>query len=192
MAYLIIGLVLFIGVHSVSIVSRPWHDRMVERLGKMVWRGLHGLVALAGLALIVYGYGLARQAPVIVYVPPLWTRDITVPLMVLVFPLLFAAYLSGHIKRVMKHPMLVAVKLWATLHLLVNGSAADLLLFGSLLAWAVVLRISLKRHPRPATSTRPPSARNDVTAVVAGLVLYAVFIMGGHKWLIGVPIMLGH
>lgn len=190
MAYLILGLVLFLGVHSVSVASRAWRDRMVARLGAGLWRGVYALIAVAGLVLIVHGYGLTRTAPVIVYAPPLWTRDITVPLMVFVFPLLFAAYLPGLISTIMKHPMLVAVKLWATLHLLVNGSLADILLFGSFLAWAVVVRISIKRHPRPPIRTAPPSRWNDGIAAVAGFALYAAFVMGLHQWLIGVPAVL--
>ena len=190
MAYLIIGLVLFIGVHSVSIVGRAWRDRTVAALGTLAWRGLYGLASLAGLVLIVYGYGLARTAPVIVYAPPLWIRGIMVPLMVFVFPLAFAAYLPGVISTLAKHPLLVAVKLWATLHLLVNGSLADILLFGSLLAWAVLVRISIKRHPRPPLRTAPPSKWNDAIAVVAGFVVYAALVMGVHQWLIGVPVLL--
>jgi uncharacterized membrane protein len=188
--YLILGLVLFIGVHSISIVGRGWRDRMVENYGTLAWRAFYGLASLAGLVLIVHGYALARLAPVIVYAPPLWTRGITVPLMVFVFPLLFSAYLPGIIGTMAKHPLLVAVKLWATLHLLVNGSLADIFLFGSLLAWAVVVRISIKRHPRPPVRTAPPSKWNDAIALVAGFAVYAAMIMGGHQWLIGVPALL--
>ena len=132
MIYLIVGLVIFLGVHSVSIVSYAWRDRMAATSSaRDVWRALYSFAALAGLALIVYGYGLARTAPVILYVPPLWMRDTMVMLMVFVFPILFAAYFPGLIRTALKHPMLVAVKLWAVLHCLVNGSLADVVLFGS-------------------------------------------------------------
>ncbi len=190
MAYLILGLALFIGIHSVSVVSRAWRDRVVARLGAGPWRGLYSLIALAGLVLIVHGYGVARIMPIVVYVPPLSLRGIMVPLMAFVFPLFFAAYLPGIISTVTKHPMLVAVKLWATLHLLVNGSLADILLFGSLLAWAVVVRISIKKHPRPPIRTAPPAKWNDAIAAVAGFAVYAALVMGGHQWLIGVPALL--
>jgi uncharacterized membrane protein len=188
MVYLIAGLVIFLGVHCVSIVSYRWRDRAVERLGAGPWRGFFALASIAGLALIAYGYGRARLAPVILYVPPLWLRDTAVMLMVFVFPLLFAAYFPGLIRAALKHPMLVAVKLWATLHLLANGSLADVILFGSVLAWAVADRISLKRRPQRPVPSAPPWKWNDAIAVVLGLALYVAFVAGLHAWITGVPI----
>jgi uncharacterized membrane protein len=110
-------------------------------------------------------------------------------LMVFVFPLVFAAYFPGLIKLALKHPMLVAVKLWATLHLLVNGSLADVVLFGSVLAWAVLDRISLKRRPPRPTPSAPPWKWNDAIALALGLTVYIVLVAGGHRWLTGVPIV---
>jgi uncharacterized membrane protein len=186
--YLIAGLVLFLGAHSVSIVSPRWRDAMVERLGVVVWRAAFALVALAGLALIAYGFGRARQAPVILYVSPVWVRDTMVMIMPFVFPIAFAAYFPGLISAVLKHPLLVAVKLWATLHLLVNGSIADVLLFGCVLAWAVVDRISLKRRPPRRIRTAPPWKWNDAIAIVLGFAVYVALVAGGHQWLTGLPI----
>jgi uncharacterized membrane protein len=188
-SYLIIGLVVFLGVHSISIVGHRWRDRMIARLGAGPWRGLYSLVALAGLALTVYGYGRARETPVILYVPPVWLRDTVVMLMVLVFPLVFAAYFPGLIRAMLKHPMLAGVKLWAALHLLANGSLADVVLFGSVLAWAVADRISLGRRPTRPIHTAPPSRWNDAIALVLGVAVYAVLIAGGHAWLTGMPIV---
>jgi uncharacterized membrane protein len=184
---LIIGLILLLGIHSVSIVSVSWRDGVVARIGLAPWQGLYSVVAIAGLALVVWGYGMARQSPMILYMPPPWLRDVAALLIVPVFPLVFAAYLPGRIRAAMKHPMLVATKLWAAAHLLANGSLADVLLFGSLLAWAVANRISVKsRAPRDIPAA-PPSRWNDPLAVLVGLLLYAVFLLGGHQWLIGVP-----
>jgi uncharacterized membrane protein len=190
--YLIAGLVLFLGVHSVSIVSYRWRDAMVEKLGPRAWRGLYALVSIAGLALIVYGFGRAREAPVILYVAPIWLRDTMVMVMPFVFPIAFAAYLPGLISSVLKHPLLVAVKLWATLHLLVNGSLADVVLFGSVLAWAVVDRISLKRRPLRPIPTAPPWKWNDALAILLGFAVYVVLVAGGHQWLTGLPIPFPH
>jgi uncharacterized membrane protein len=187
--YLILGIVIFFGVHSVSIVSYAWRDRMVARLGAGAWRALYSVASLAGLALIVYGYGLARTAPVILYVPPLWLRDTVVMLMVFVFPMLFAAYFPGLIRAALRHPMLVAVKLWAVLHLLVNGSLADVVLFGSVLAWAVADRLSLKRRPVRPIRTAPPWKWNDAIAIALGFAVYVVLVAGGHAWLTGMPIV---
>jgi uncharacterized membrane protein len=115
-----------------------------------------------------------------------WTRHLAALLTLPVFPLLLAAYLPGRIKTAAKHPMLLAVKLWATAHLLANGNLADLLLFGGLLAWAVADRISLKRRtPRPVPGA-PPSAMNDAIAVIAGLAIYGLTAFWAHAWLFGV------
>jgi len=184
---LIIGLILLLGIHSVSIVSVSWRDTVVARIGQAPWQAVYSVVAIAGLTLVVWGYGMARQSPTILYIPPSWLRDVAVLLMVPVFPLVFAAYLPGRVKAVMKHPMLVATKLWAAAHLLANGSLADVLLFGSLLAWAVADRVSVKsRSPRDLPAA-PPSRWNDPLAVFVGLSLYAGFLLGVHQWLIGVP-----
>ena len=188
--YLLAGLALFLGVHSISIVSYRWRDAMVVRLGPARWRMLYAFAAAAGLALIFYGYGRARAAPVILYVPPLWVRDTMIMLMPLVFPLVFAAYFPGLIGMIVKHPMLAGVKLWATLHLTVNGSLADVLLFGSVLVWAIVERVSLKRRPARPIRTAPQWKWNDAIAVGLGFAVYAVMLAGGHAWLTGMPIAL--
>ncbi len=192
MLYLIAGLVLFLGVHSVSIVSYRWRDAMVARLGPGAWRALYSLISVAGLALIVYGFGRAREAPVILYVAPIWVRDTMIMVMPLVFPMAFAAYLPGLISTVLKHPLLVAVKLWATLHLLVNGSLADVVLFGSVLAWAVVDRISLNHRPQRPIPRAPPWKWNDAIAILLGFAVYIVLIAGGHQWITGLPIPFPH
>ena len=186
MTLLILGLIVFLGVHSVSIVAPGWRDAMHARLGEGPWKGLYSLLSIAGFALVIIGYGAARQSPVLLYAPPTWLRHLSLLLLVPVFPLLLAAYLPGRIKSAAKHPMLLAVKLWATAHLLANGNAADVLLFGGFLAWAVADRISMKqRRQRPLPGPKP-GPLNDAIAVVAGLAIYAAFLFGGHAWLIGV------
>lgn len=186
MLLLLLGLVLFLGVHSLSIVAPVWRDRIVVHWGKLRWQLIYSLLSLAGLLLILKGFALARAMPVVLYVPPHWLSDVARLLMLPVFPLLFAAYLPGRIQRTLKHPMLVAVKCWALAHLLANGMAADLVLFGSFLAWAVIDRISLRRRPlRPAPGL-PASAANDVIAVVLGLAVYALVVMWAHQSLFGV------
>ena len=186
MSVLIAGLLLFLGVHSVSIFSTPWRDRMAARLGEPAWQGLYGLVALAGFALIVWGYGLAREAPIVLYTPAVGLRHVTLLLMAFVFPLLLAAYLPGRIQSATKHPMLVATKVWALAHLLANGTLADVVLFGSFLSWAVVDRISLKYRNPPPVPGAPPGKANDLVAVVGGLGLYVAFLLWLHRFLFGV------
>ena len=190
MAWLVLGLVLFLGVHAVSIVSPAGRDRWAARLGEGAFKGLYSLVSLLGLVLIVWGYGLAREAPVWLYQPPVAMRHLNALLMLPVFVLLLAAYLPGHIQRAAKHPMLVAVKLWALAHLLANGTLADVLLFGGFLAWAVADRVSLKRRAAAGrvrgVPVLPASKANDLLALVGGLVLYLVFVFWAHAWLFGV------
>ncbi|MDE1924285.1 MAG: NnrU family protein [Gammaproteobacteria bacterium] len=187
MNILVLGLCLFLGVHSIAIAAPAWRSRMRERLGEGGWKALYGAVALIGFVLIVRGFEIARAAPVVLYTPPPWMRHVTFLFMVPVFPLLLSAYLPGHIKAAVKHPMLAAVKFWAVAHLLMNGRLADVLLFGGFLAWAVVDRISLKRRPVAPSSRRgAPSAWYDAAAIVLGLGLYGFFVAWAHLRLFGV------
>lgn len=190
MTWLIIGLVLFLGVHSVSIVSPQGRQALAQRMGEGGFKGVYTLLSFAGLALIVWGYGLARQAPVLLYSTPTGLRHLALLLMLPVFVLLLAAYLPGRIQRSARHPMLLAVKCWALAHLLANGTAADVLLFGGFLAWAVADRISVKRRAAAGLLRSPPAlpggAANDAVALVGGLAIYLVFVFWAHAWLFGV------
>lgn len=187
MIYLILGLVIFLGVHSVEIFSPTFRSRTVARVGEHAYKGIYSLLSIVGFVLLVWGYGVARQDPILLYAPPVWTRHLAALLMLPVFPLLFAAYLPGRIKAAVKHPMLAAIKMWALAHLLANGMLADLLLFGGFLAWAVADRISVKRRAvvRPVPGS-PPMKYNDLIAVLGGLGLYVVFVLWLHVRLIGV------
>lgn len=187
MLVLILGLIIFLGVHSLSIINEPMRHRLLDRLGEGSFKGGFSALSALGLVLIVWGYGLARMEPTLLYAPPVWLRHVALLLLVPVFPLLVSTYFPGRISRTVKHPTLVAVKLWAVAHLLANGMLHDVLLFGSFLAWAVIDRISLKRrsgHPVPALPAKPA---NDAIAVIGGLVIYVLFVMWIHQWLIGVP-----
>ena len=189
MLVLVAGLILFLGVHSVSIVAPAWRQGTIARLGEKPWKGLYSVAAGLGLVLVVVGYGIARRSPVVLYTPPAGLRHLALVVMLPVFPLFLATYLPGRIKTAARHPTLLAVKLWAAAHLLANGMLADVLLFGGFLAWAVADRISVKRrsaaqaHDVPAA---PPSGANDAIVVVGGLAVYALFLLGGHRWLTGV------
>ena len=187
MALLLIGLLLFLGVHSVAIVAPGWRDAQLRRLGEPVWKGAYSALSLVGFLLLLYGWSLARQTPVVLYEPPRALRHFALLLMLPAFPLLLSTYLPGRISTAVKHPTLLSVKIWATAHLLANGTLNDVLLFGAFLAWAVADRIAVKRRAVPRRLPGgPPSPRNDAIAVAAGLLLYAVFIVWAHRWLIGV------
>lgn len=183
---LIAGLILFFGTHSISIVAPHWRDRVVARIGAGAWRGVYSLASLGSLLLIIHGFGLARAASTIWYTPAAWMHSVARALLLPVFPLLLAAYFPGRIQAAAKHPMLVAIKLWAFAHLLANGTAADVLLFGGFLAWAVIDRISLKRRAPRAVPGARASKRNDVIVIIAGLALYLLVVGWAHERLFGV------
>jgi len=185
MSLLIAGLIIFLGIHSIAIIAPGLRERARSRLGDGPWKGIYSLVSLLGFVLIIYGFGLARHSPLLLYSPPPWMRHLTALFMLPVFPLLIAAYMPGRIKTAAKHPMLAAVKFWAFAHLLANGMLADVLLFGGFLAWAVMDRISLKSRTQNLR-TAPPGRFNDAIAVIAGLVLYVIFIGWAHVRLFGV------
>lgn len=188
MSALILGLVLFLGTHSLRIVADGWRGQQVARLGAGTWKTVYALLAAVGLALIVWGYGAARAQPVVLYAPPPWTRHLSSLLSALAFVLIAAAYIPGtRIKAAIGHPMVAGVKAWALGHLIANGTLADVLLFGAFLAWAVVDFASLRRRDRAAGRTYPArSAGRDVLAVVIGLVAAYVFAKYLHGPWIGV------
>lgn len=192
MALLVAGLILFLGVHLVPVFSSV-RGTLTSRLGQNGYKGLFTLLSFAGLGLIIYGYGLARlEGTPLVYDPPFWLRHVTMLLMVPVFIFLVAAYVPSRISKTLKHPMLVAVKLWALSHLLANGDLASVLLFGGFLAWAVADRISLKRRGPGAgqiAAAKDPGKFSDVVVILIGLVLYGLFVWKLHAWLIGVPVV---
>jgi uncharacterized membrane protein len=187
MTTLLLGLLLFLGIHSLSIVAPSARQAIVARIGPWAWKGLYSVIAIAGFVLVLRGYAAARLDPVVLYYPPAALRHVAVLLMLPAFPMLLAAYLPGRIQATLKHPMLVATKLWASAHLLANGTLADVVLFGGFLAWAVADRISLKhRADLRIVTGGPPSRFNDVIAIALGLALYGWFVAAGHLQLIGV------
>ncbi len=185
MSVLLIGLALFIGTHSISIFAEGFRDRMAAK-SEIGWKAVYSLLSLAGIVLVVRGYADARLDPTLLYVPPVWLRHVAALLLLPVFVLFYAPYFPGRIKTATKHPQLVAVKLWALSHLLVNGTLADVVLFGAFLAWAVVDRISLKRRTPREVMGAPRGPLNDALLVVFGLVTYGVFVVWAHAALFGV------
>lgn len=188
MTVLIIGLILFLGTHSIRIVADDWRCARVAAMGEGAWKGVYSLVSLAGLALVVWGFGLARAAPIDLWHPPVWMRHAASLFTLLSFILIAAAYVPrSRIRALVGHPMVAGVKLWAFAHLLSNGRLADVVLFGAFLAWAVIAYASLRRRDRAAGTTRGAGAiANDLTSVVVGAVAWFVFALYLHGPLIGV------
>jgi len=183
------GLVLFIGAH-VFIALRPQRAAVIAAIGEWPYKGALSLISLAGLFLIFKGFGAYLEAgPIPLWSPPRFMRHITEALMLPACIFLASTYLPGHIKRVVKHPMLTAVKTWALAHLLVNGDVGGILLFGSLLAWAVYDRITLKHRSDPGGPPIPDGGyRNDIAAVIVGLILYAALALVFHPLVVGRPL----
>lgn len=196
MLLLILGLVLFLGTHAFTIAREP-RGAVLARFGEGPYKIAYSLLSLLGIVLIAQGFGQYRAGGWIeVWSPPVWTKHLALVLVLVAFICLVAAYVPGRIKSTLKHPMLVAVKVWALSHLLSNGDLGSMLLFGSILAWAVMARISVKRrgdevraHGGPAV---PPAGwRNDALAVGIGTVAWFAFARWLHPWWIGVAVWPG-
>jgi uncharacterized membrane protein len=189
LSIMIIGLAAFLGSHTL-VAMRPARAAVIARLGEMPYKALFAVVSLAGLVLIGWGFGAYRDAGLInIWMPPAWTRHLT---LLLVWPAIIcvvAAYIPGDIKRILKHPMLVGVKLWALAHLIANGDLGSIVLFGSILAWAVFDRITLKRRSDAGGPPIPDGGRrNDFFAVAIGTLVYFALGFWFHPLVIGVPV----
>ena len=189
LAIMIIGLAAFLGAHTL-VALRPQRAAVIARVGERPYRGLFSLVSLIGIILIGYGFARYRAGGYIdIWMPPRWTRHATEALVWPAIVFVVAAYVPSQIKRVLKHPMVVGVKLWAVAHLLSNGDLGSIILFGSVLAWAVYDRISLKRRTDPGGPPFPYGGRtNDIIAVVVGTIIYLAFGLVLHPLWIGVPV----
>ena len=188
MTALILGLVLFLGVHSVRIFAEPWRRGVRARVGENAFKGVYSLLSLLGFGILIWGFGQARQQPVVLWPAMTWTRHLAALLMLVSFVLLTAAYVPRNmIKGRLHHPMVLGVKTWAFAHLLANNTLADLLLFGSFLVWAVLNFRAARARDRAAGTVYPPG-RAAMTAVtlVAGIVAWAAFAFWAHGVLIGV------
>ena len=188
MAILILGLVLFLGVHSTRIVADGWRTTTIARIGAMPWKGLYALASIAGFVLLVWGFGLARRQPVFLWESPMALRHLAGALMLVAFILLLATYVPRNaIKARVHHPMVLAVKVWAVAHLLANGNLADVLLFGTFLVWAVFSFRAARARDRAAATVYPPgTASGTAITVGVGIAVWAAFAFWAHGLLFGV------
>ena len=189
MTLLVVGLIIFLGVHSLRIVAEPWRQAQIARRGAGPIKGVYALVSLLGLLLIVSGYASARAQPIALWSPPpAALRHIAALLVLLAFVLVTAAYVPGNgIKARLHHPMVLGVKAWALGHLIANHTLADALLFGSFLAWAVASFIAARRRDRAAGTVYPPGvASRTAITVVVGTLAWAGFAFWAHGALFGV------
>ena len=185
MLILILGLVTFFTLHSLAIFAPRWREKRRQQYGAVGLRWIISVASLLSIGLIAWGFVIARQTPVILYLAPSWSKPVADALMLLVFPLIYATFLPCRIRSTFKYPDLVAIKLWALAHLLTNGMLHEVILFGSVMAWAVINRISLKRRIR-LLPLGVRSVYNDLVCLVAGLVTYLVIVFFLHVRIIGV------
>jgi uncharacterized membrane protein len=188
MAVLVLGLIVFLGVHSTRVFAEPWRARQVAALGEMRWKALYSVASIAGLVLLIWGFSLGRMSAPALWSPPKTLHYVTAALVLVSFVLLAAAYVPGTwIKARLGHPMVLGVKTWAFAHLLSAGSLADVVLFGSFLVWAIAVYSVARRRDRAAGAPRPATnPGRDALAVVIGAVGWAAFAARLHEWLIGV------
>ncbi len=189
MFMLVLGLVLFLSIHSVRLFAEGLRTNVIDAKGMMAWRGFHSLVSLAGLVLIIWGYGMTRQNPVFLFTPPPTMRHLTIPLTWLAFILLTAAYIpQNQIKQRLGHPMYAGIKVWALSHLLANGRMGDVVLFSAFLLWSVAGFAIHRRRDKAAGVVQPPGRLHGTMFVLmAGSVAWVIFAFALHHLLIGVP-----
>jgi uncharacterized membrane protein len=211
MTELILGLILFLGAHSVRIVADDWRTQKMQALGEKAFKGIHALISLLGFYLLVVGYGEARLQTVVLWNPPTATRHIGLLLMLIASILMVAAYIPrNHLKIRMRHPMVLSVKVWALSHLLANGNLADVLLFGGFLIWAVLNFKSARARDRaqvqdpdsnaevsdgvslvalPEDAPIKPSLAATLITLAGGMALWAVITFVLHAKVVGVAPM---
>jgi uncharacterized membrane protein len=193
MDMLIAGLVIFLGIHALRVWGEGVRGALLLRLGSTGFKGVYSIASLAGLYLLIMGYGQARLEPVLLWTPPPGVGHATVALMWISMVMLASAGIPHNaIKARLRHPMVLGVKVWALSHILANGTLHDLLLFGGFLVWAVLSFRAARQRDRAAldagdvAESPPTSAAATVGTVLVGTAVWAVFIMGAHLWLIGV------
>ncbi|MBE1160271.1 NnrU family protein [Dyella acidiphila] len=187
MLVLILGLIVFLGVHSIRLVANDWRNRLVARMG-MPYKGLYALLSLIGIVLIVVGFGHARQHPTPIYLPPVWLMHLNALFMLVALVLFVAPYVPGnHFRSKLGHPQALSAGAWSFGHLLATGMLHDLVLFVPFLCWSIALfTISRSRDRRAGTVYRAGSIKGDIVTVAIGVAAWALFAFWLHSRLIGV------
>ena len=188
MTLMIIGLVLFLGMHSVRIFADDWREAQITKRGEKVWFVSYAFISLLGLVLLIYGYGEARIETQVLWTPPIWTKHLAAVFVLLGFVLMIAGDVKGtKIKAKVGHPMILGVKLWAFGHLISNGALVDVILFASFLVWAILdFRASRQRDKTAGTTYEFLGYQRDIIVISLGLVVGIVFVVYLHGMLIGV------
>jgi uncharacterized membrane protein len=190
MSYLIAGIVVFAGVHLFSMLLPVQRDALKARMGEGPYKAVYSLISLVGFVLMIWGFRAVRSDPAaisVIYEPALWARHVTMLLVLLGFISLGGFHGKGYLKHWLRNPFSIGISLWAVGHLLSNGRAHDLLLFGTFLGLAVLdIVLSTVRGKLPGHN---PQIRSDIRAVIIGVVLYALFLFGFHPYVLNLPII---
>ncbi len=188
MIFLVLGLILFFVPHFFAAFRSREEGRDIRvKMGEGPYMGAYSLVAIAGFGLIIYGY-MAATPTAFVYAPPAWGRHAAHGLMLIAFVLLAAAYTpSGHIKKLVGHPMITAVAFWALAHLLTNGGLKSVLVFGAFLAFTVIDRIVVSS--RSTSEEVSPSVQGDLLAIGIGVGAFLLTFFVLHEMIFGVPVL---
>jgi uncharacterized membrane protein len=188
MLMLVVGLILFLGLHSTRIFADGWRSGMIARLGPLPWKGIYSVLSILGFIVLIWGFRMARQETLVLWTSPAWMKHVTALLMVFAFILFVSAYVPRNsFKARLHHPMMLSVKVWALAHLLSVGVASDVVLFGAFLVWAVLGFRAARQRDRANHVVYPPgTAIGTAMAVAAGLVAWSVFALLLHGPLIGV------
>ena len=191
MFFLVLGLLLFLGTHSMRIQGDALHDQLIESVGPARFKAIYALVSLLGFALLVYGFGIARDTPYVLWTPPPAMKHLAYLLTLIAMVLMAAVYVPRNaIKAKLHHPMVLSVKVWALSHVLVNGTLAHLVLFGSMLLWSVLLfKASRARDKRNQVVYAPGNKGSTILTLEIGIAMWLVFVGWAHGWLIGVQVM---
>lgn len=192
MTPLILGLIVFLGVHSIRIVADDWRSAQISRYGEMPWKASYSILSVIGFVLIIWGFGLVRHAPVVLWTPPAGMLHLTALLVLIAFILIAAAYVPRNgIKARLHHPMVLGIQIWALGHLLANGTLADVILFGCFLVWGVFsFRAARQRDLVSGASYPAGTMMGTGTAVIAGLIIWVAFALWLHTLLIDVPLFM--
>ena len=188
MIVLVVGLVVFLGAHSVGVLAPGWREARIARIGERRWKGAYSLLSIIGFVVLIRGYGRARADAVAWWAPPAWAPHATALLTLIAFILVVSAYVPGtHFKSALGHPMTAGAGVWAAGHLLSNGTSRDVVLFAAFLAWSIVVLATRRRRDREAGVAYPPGRlARDAIATVVGIVAAIVFAVFLHGPLIGV------
>jgi uncharacterized membrane protein len=178
MSYLILiaGVALWSAAHLFKRLMPSRRAAMGEK-GK----GLVAVLLLVSIVLMVVGY---RSAGVdVLWSPPTFLTHLNNLLMLIAVYFFVADGLRTWITTKVRHPQLTGFKTWAVGHLLVNGDLASVILFGGLLAWAVVSVVKINRaQPDWEAQHKAPGVAKEAAAIVITIVAL-VAIGWVHAWL---------